>query len=397
MMDQVSEIVERLCGVVPDRRPGSSGNDDAVDYVAGRFRAAGWDVSLSEFACLDWVGGNGEATIGAESVPLVPSPYGLGVDATGPVRIVTRKQDLLGSDLDGSVLVVAGDLVSEPLTPKAYPFYGSDEHTAIVATLETARPVAIVAVTGKHPALCGALDPFPWIEDGDFEIPVAAVRLSDAGILLESEGKRARISIEARRIRSTARNVVARRGPSDRRLVVCAHIDAKPGTPGAVDNAAGVAALVMLADRLRRDHDLSVGVELLAVNGEDHFAGPGEVAWLEANEGRLDTIELFINIDGAGYREGATAFSFYNVDTQRADTARETFSDFDDLVEGPQWYQSDHAIFAMRGRPALAFTTELVEEMLAELFHADTDTPDQVEPARIVSIANAIETLITNW
>ena len=397
MMDRVREIVEQLCRVVPDRRPGSSGNGDAVDYVARRFREAGWDVSLSEFACLDWVGGEGEVTIGAESVRLVPSPYGLGVDAAGPVRIATRKQDLSSGDIGDSVLVVAGDLVSEPLTPKAYPFYGSDEHTAIIEALEVAQPIAIVSVTGKHPALCGALDPFPWIEDGDFEIPAAAVRPSDAGVLLESEGKRAGISIEARRIPSNARNVVARRGPSDRRLVVCAHIDTKPGTPGAVDNAAGVAALVTLADQLGHDRELSVGVELLAVNGEDHFAAPGEVAWLEANEGRLDTIELFINIDGAGYREGATAFSFYNVDPQRADTTREAFTRFDDLVEGPQWFQSDHAIFAMGGRPALAFTTELVKEMLAELFHADTDTPDHIEPARIVNIATAMETLITDW
>lgn len=397
MVDQVSEIVERLCSAVPDRRPGSSGNDDAVDFVAERFRKAGWKVTLPEFDCLDWVGGSGDVTIGAESIPLVPSPYGLGVDAIGPVRIATCRQDLFAGDLTDSVLVVAGDLVAEPLTPKAYPFYGSDEHKEVIDALETARPVAIIAVTGKHPALCGALDPFPWIEDGDFEVPVAAVRPSDAAVLLESDGKRARVSIEARRIPSTARNIVARRGPRDRRLVVCAHIDTKPGTPGAVDNAAGVAALVVLVERLGRDGELPVGIEVLVVNGEDHFAGPGEVAWLEANAGVLDTIELFINIDGAGYREGATAFSFYNVGAQRVETIREAFQGFGDLVEGPPWYQSDHAIFAMQGRPALAFTTERVEEMLAELFHAATDTPEQVEPERIVSIATALQALITNW
>jgi len=395
--DRALEIVERLCSVVPDRRPGGSGNDEAVDLVAALLRAAGWEVSLPAFDCLDWTGGDAVFRVGADAVPLVPSPYGFGVNASAPVRVVTTTADLAHRDLTGSILVVAGDLVSEPLTPKGYPFYGSEEHTVIIEALETARPVAIVAVTGKYPELCGALDPFPWIEDGDFEIPVAAVRPSDAGVLLASDGKVAQVSIEARRIPSTARNIVARKGPADPRLVVCAHIDTKPGTPGAVDNATGVAALVMLAERLGTHDDLPIGIEMLAVNGEDHFAGPGEVAWLAANVGRLDAIELFINIDGAGYRRGDTAFSFYNVDPHRADAIRAEFGTLDDLQEGPPWYQSDHAIFAMQGRPALAFTTELVVEMLGELFHADTDTPDQVAPSRIVNLVAALETMIANW
>ena len=392
--DGIAELIEQLCAVVPDRRPGSKGNDRAVDLVARRFETAGWDVSLPEFEVLNWAGWRAAFTVGSESVPIVPSPYGLPVDATCPVRIVASSDDLAATDLAGSILVVTGELVSEPLTPKAFPFYGSEEHTKIIETLERIRPAAVIAVTGKCPELCGALDPFPWIEDGDFEIPAAAVRPADAGLLLDSESKTGHVSIDARRIPATARNVVARRGPSGPRLVVCAHIDTKPGTPGAVDNAAGVVALVELAERLGQHDSLPIGIELLAVNGEDHYAAPGELAWLGDNEGRLDEVELFVNIDGAGYRRGRTAFSFYNVDAQRAEQARRVFAGSDDMVEGPPWYQSDHAIFAMQGRPALAMTTEFVDEMLAELFHAATDTPDQVSPARIAGVAAALEAFI---
>jgi aminopeptidase YwaD len=397
MEEPILRLIEQLCAVVPDRRPGGRGNDEAVALVADRLGETGWDVALPEFEVLNWVGGDAVLSIGADSVPLAPSPYGKPADVDGPVRVVAGIEDLSANDLAGSILVVTGGLASEPLTPKAFPFYASAEHTRIIATLERVRPAAIVAVTGTYPELCGALDPFPWIEDGDFDIPAAAVRPADAGLLLKSEATRSHVSIEARRIPSTARNIVARRGPSDPRLVVCAHIDSKPGTPGAVDNAAGVAALVILAERLAQHEDLPLGVELLAVNGEDHFAAPGEVAWLAANEGRLDAIELFMNIDGAGYRRGRTAFSFYNVGEERADGARRVFAGFDDLIEGPPWFQSDHAIFAHQGRPAMAMTTEFVDQMLAELFHATTDTPDQVEPARIVGIADALEALITRW
>ncbi|MFC2153333.1 M28 family peptidase [Actinomycetota bacterium] len=354
-------------------------------------------MSLPEFDCLDWIGGDAFVSVGGATIPVVPSPYGRGVDADGPIRVVTNSDDLDRPDLGGAVLVVSGDLASEPMTPKSYPFYGSDEHTAITSALERACPAAVIAVTGKYPELCGALDPFPWIEDGDFNIPAAAVPPEDAGGLLGSEGEIARVMIEATRIPSTARNIVARRGPQDRRVTVCAHIDTKPGTPGAVDNATGVAALVVLAERLQEHGELPIGVELLGVNGEDHFAAPGEVAWLSANSEQLDAIELFINIDGAGYRRGRTAFSFYNVDDHRSTSTMGLFHGFDDLIEGPPWYQSDHAILAMRGTPALAFTTELIDEMLTELFHADTDTVDQVAPERITNLAAAIELLITNW
>lgn len=396
-MSGVISIVERLCSVVPDRRPGSAGNSEAVDLVARQIQDAGWDVSLPEFDCLDWKAGEASVEAGEAATQVIPSPYGLGVDAVGPICVVTRSDDLDRPDLRGAVVVVAGELTTEPMTPKSYPFYTSDEHTAIVAAIERARPVAVIAVTGKHPELCGALDPYPWIEDGAFDIPTAAVRPADAGRLLESAGKAARVTIDATRIPSTARNIVARRGRQDHRVTVCAHIDTKPGTPGAVDNATGVAVLALLAERLSEHQELPVGVELLAVNGEDHFAGPGEVAWLADNEGELDSIDLFVNIDGAGYRRGRTAFSLYNVGDQRSSSIRGKLEDVADLVEGPPWYQSDHAIFAMQGKPALAFTTEFLDEMLDELFHADTDTADQVAPERIESLAAALEHLITNW
>lgn len=395
--DRASAIVEALCAVPVDRRPGSLSNDRAVDYAAQNLSDAGFAVSTPQFECLDWECGEAAVTVQGSTVSVTPSPYGLGIDTSGPLRVVTSIDDLRSEDIHGAVVVVTGNLSAEPLTPKAFPFYGSDKHTAIIDALESASPRAVVAVTGKYPALCGALDPFPWIEDGDFSIPSASVRPIDAGPLLSAEGRSAAVTIEAQRIPSQARNVTARLGPTGPRITVCAHIDTKPGTPGAVDNAAGVAVLLMLADRLGADNELPIGVELLAVNGEDHYAAPGEVAWLDANRDGLDDVALFVNIDAAGYMSGRTSYSFYNVDDAMVARARNLLIEYPDLVEGPQWFQSDHAIFALRGRPAMAFTTEFVQEMLAELFHSASDIPAQVEPDRIVSLARALEQMVRRW
>ena len=353
----------------------------------------GWTTAEPEFDCLDWETSGGTAVVGPHSVTLTPSPYGLGVTATAPIRVLRTAADLERPDLGGAIVVLTGALTSEPLTPKSFPFYGSEEHTRFIAGLEAAAPAAVIAVTGRYPELCGALDPFPLIEDGDFAIPTANVRPDDAAPLLSGEGAVAHLTIDSHRLPARARNVVGTRGPQIGRVTVIAHIDTKPGTPGAVDNAAGVVVLLLLADIL--GSDLPVGVELLAVNGEDHYAAPGELAWLAATD--LADVALAINIDGAGYRVGDSAYSTYNVAGGLAAHVQTVLDAAPGIVRGPEWYQSDHAILAMQGRPAVAVTSEHFREMLEVLFHASTDTPDQVAVNRLVEIADGIATLISTW
>jgi aminopeptidase YwaD len=308
-------------------------------------------------------------------------------------------EDLSRPGLRDAVIVLTGALAAEPLTPKKFPFYGSDAHSRIISALEDAEPAAVIAVTGKFPALCGALDPFPLIEDGDFSIPTGNVRPGDAGPLLAAAGRLANVEIRSERRRARARNVIASTGPRSPRVTLIAHIDTKPGTPGAVDNAAGVVALLLAADALSpaRGADLPIGLEVLLVNGEDHYGAPGELDWLASNEGRLDEVVLALNIDGAGYREGRSAYSTYNVGPGLQAHIDRTFSEKPSLIAGPEFYQSDHAIFAMQGRPAMAITTELVNEMLDQLFHAPTDTPHQVDVDLLLDISDAITELITTW
>lgn len=388
--------LKTLCSFQPDRRPGSAGNKQATAYAAEIMAGYGWEVTTPEFECLDWSTDGAELDVAGKAVPITPSPYGLGVETAALVRVLRNTADLDRTDLAGSIVVLTGDLATEPLTPKNYPFYSSQEHTRIIAALEGAKPVAVLAVTGKYPALCGALDPYPLIEDGDFTIPTANLRPVDADPLLDADGRHARLTVRSRRRAARAQNVVATSDLQSPRVTVMAHIDTKPGTPGAVDNAAGVVVLFQLAERLAKVA-LPIGVEVVIVNGEDHYGAPGEIDWLQANEGKLDDIELLLNIDGAGYRGGRSAFSSYNLDLQLDRYVESVLAARPSLVRGPDFYQSDHAIFAMQGRPAVAITTELVDEMLDQLFHAPTDTPDKVDIALIIDIADAIGDLLAGW
>lgn len=394
-MTSAHDHVSRLCSVRPDRRPGSAGNVEATRYVAEQLEQLGWKTELQEFDCLDWTTSGGEIAVGPVVVPLVPSPYGEGTPmarqpdlmAEGVLAAAGSREDLASCD-EGTILVLHGQLTERPLTPRGYPFYSSAEDEELLDLIEAARPVAMVSVTGRYPELCGAVEPFPLIEDGSFPVPAADVTPEVGRRLLELAGEQARIELRSRRLPARAENVVARRGPHQGRITVIAHLDTKPGTPGALDNASGVAALLRTAELLADSPVGASGVELLAVNGEDYYAASGELRWLQ--DADLDQVALAVNIDGIGLPSGPSAWSLYNCSPELEARLRGLLTGSTGLVEGPPWYQSDHGIFAMRGRAALAFTSSDMETALGTVAHSPDDTPEGLDLERIDEVAEAV-------
>ena len=53
----------------------------------------------------------------------------------------------------------------------------------------------------------------------------------------------------------------------------------------------------------------------------------------------------------------------------------------------PPWYESDHAIFAMRGIPSLAITSAGDRDRLGRISHTDRDTRAVVDPVVLADVA----------
>ena len=207
-------------------------------------------------------------------------------------------------------------------------------------------------------------------------------------------GKEISLESRAHRIPATGCNVIARKGVDPKgRIVLFAHIDARIGSPGAGDNASGVVALLLLAEMLQ-GYSGDLGIEIVALNGEDYYSNPGEQQYLALNAGKFDDILLGINLDDVAYVKGNVAYSLYDCPPQLAGTIRAIFSRYEDLVEGEAWYQGDHGLFLMNQRPTLAITSELVSELMAEITHTPKDTPETVDPARLVTVARALRDLL---
>ncbi len=311
MIQSCQKYLDILCRTLPERSVGSEGNRQATKFFLELMSSHNWEVEASSFEAMDWEENGADLAIGNQKFEVYPSTYSLGCRLEGELMAAGSYQELQASECTGKVLLLYDYLSREQLMPKNFVFYNPEEHKRIIATLEEKNPAAIIAATSRNAALAGGVYPFPLIEDGDFNIPSVFLTEEEGQRLFSMVGKMVSLKSQARRIPGTGYNVIARKGEdTKRRVVITAHIDAKKGTPGAIDNATGVIVLLLLAELLE-DYSGQTMIELVALNGEDYFTAPGQMIYLSQNQGRFREILLNINIDGAGYHKGLSAFSFF--------------------------------------------------------------------------------------
>jgi aminopeptidase YwaD len=388
--------LRRLCVEITERRVGSDGNRLATDFVAERWKAFGWTVERPAFACMDWSDEGADLSADGTSFDARVSPHSLGGQAHAPLVVVSTVDELESADLEDKIALLRGEIAKEQLMPKNFPWWNPDEHRRIISLLEAKRPAAIIAATGRNPELAGAVYPFPMFEDGDLDIPSVYMTEEEGARVAALAGEAVLLDIRATRRPATGCSVIARRGPGNTgRVVVIAHIDTKAGTPGALDDAAGISVLLLLAELLKT-YAGNLCVELVAMNGEDYYDSPGEKLYL-ATAGDLNNVALAINIDGAGYREGDTAYSLYECPAELEAAIRKVFAGRAGMAEGEQWYQGDHSIFVQASRPSLAITSADLGELMRRYTHTPADRPEIVDAGKLVGIAQALTDLITDY
>jgi aminopeptidase YwaD len=393
---KAESTVETLCSVVPNRRTGSPGDREATDFFAEMIRSYGYDVDTTPFDCLDHV--KGESSLigvhGGETFEVHISPYSLGCDVEGTLVVASTVEELEAADFEGQILLMRGPLCAEQLMPKNFVFYNPERHQQIIALLENDQPAGIVTATGKNPEQVGALDPFPLIVDGDFDVPSVFCQESVGERLAGMAGERFRLQIDAQRFPSQATNVIAQRNmEAAQKVFITAHIDAYEDSPGALDNASGTAVLLLLAGMLA-DCERDYSIEIAALNGEDHYSAAGQIDYLNRYGGDLDRVLLAVNVDDVGYERGRSAYSFYGCSPEVEAGVRRVFATFEGLVEGEQWFSGDHMIFVQAGVPAIAITSELTSELMTTVTHTALDRPEIVEGRKLVEVAHALNTLI---
>ncbi len=397
LIRQSSSYLKVLCEDIAERCVGSEGNRAATEFFERELSSLGWSTETRGFDAVDWRNGGATLRAGDARFAVSPSPYSLGCTAEAQLVAASTVAELESLEMSGGIILLHDEIAREQLMPKNFVFYNPEEHRRIISLLEGGGAKAIICATGRNSALAGGAYPFPLIEDGDFNIPSVYMTDKEGEKLSAFVGKQVKLESLSERVPGKGFNVIGRIGAdASERIVITAHIDAKKGTPGAIDNATGVIVLLLTA-RLLADYHGEKLVEIVALNGEDYYAVPGQMDYIAANQGDFDSILLDINIDGAGYRDSRSAFSFFGLPADIENAAREVLRRNPGIIEGEQWPQGDHSIFVQYGRPALAVTSEwFIRNMnTQDVTHTPKDNSNIVDCGKLVEISEAIKTLVT--
>jgi len=392
--NKASTYLDTLCSVKPNRRTGSPGNRQAVDFFATMIEGFGYEIDANPFDVLDHVNEGATLTVGTAGFEVFTSPYSLGCEVTAELIAVSTVEELEMARCEGRILLMHGPICAEQLMPKNFVFYNPEHHQQLISLLESKRPAAIITATERSPDQVGALYPFPLIVDGDFDIPNVHCRDTVGRELTTRQGEMCRLAIRAKRLPAKASNVIATlNGRAEKKILLTAHIDAYEDAPGASDNASGTVVLMLAAEMLA-NYRGEYALEIAAFNGEDHYSAGGQMDYLRRYGEQLPLIYLAVNIDDVGYKKGRAAYSFYECSKPVQQQAIQTFSGYPGLCPGDSWYNGDHMIFVMNQVPAIAFTAELMPELMQTVTHTAADTPDLIDPQRLVEVATALKALV---
>ncbi len=385
-----------FCETISERHLGSHGNKQATNYFKNVLQQYGWETEESLLEVMDWKTEGAILQCGKQFFEVFSSPYSLGCNIEGKLIAVDNISKLHDADLKDKIVLLHGDIATQQIMPKNFVFYNPEHHQKLIQLLERSGVKAIISATGKNPSLAGGMYPFPMFEDGDFDIPSVFMKDTEGEKLLTCVGRKFKLESRATRIPENAFNVIGRKpGHGKQRIVITAHIDAKQGTPGALDNATGVTVLLLLSEMLK-DSYLKHPIELVAFNGEDYYAASGQMKYIEQQANHFDDILLNINIDGVGYKEGASSFSAFDLPETIQDAFQTIIKKNTNIIEGPPWYQGDHSIFLQHGRPAIAVTSEWIINNMEtqDITHTERDNLSVLNHKKVVESTIGIHELL---
>ena len=362
---------------------GSPANQAAADFIRDAFQALGYDVEEQPYDCIYGRGYSAELTVAGQPAEAEPNPFSLPCNVTGQILPIGSLAELESTEFSGRILLLYGDLASVTLSPKAW-FLKTERDERIIQRLESGQPAAVLA----PPALSHERMPFSL--DWELQVAAATVPVAILARLLRDPSLEVSLRIRGQRIPAQARNIVARSKPtqSGQRVVLCAHFDTMNNTPGATDNAAGVAALLALAAELR-DEPLPFQLELIAFNGEEYLP-IGDDEYLRRAGDSLDRILFALNIDGAGPLIASTSIMTMAASSAFQAGLEALTAVYPGVVWVEPWPESNHSTFAMRGVPAIAIGS-VGARFLA---HTPADDLEAVSPQKLDEVCRLAAAIV---
>ena len=384
MIDSLVVSLRHLCVEIGSRPSGSAENQAAASYIHQAFATAGYAVEDQTYAVPAWQHEQTRLELNDQPVSACANAFSPACDVCAPLVPACTLAELETADLTGKIGLLYGDLTRSPLAPKAW-FLKSERDVRIVELLEQKAPAALITVQA---VIAGDL--VGVIEDAEFNIPSVTVP-ADVGVALLRANSAVRLQIKSRMAQGQACNVVARKpGESPARIVLCAHFDTKFNTPGACDNASGVAMLLALAEKLGKQQ-LHYGLECTAFDNEEYLP-IGDDEYMRRNGPSLNDVVMAINMDGVGQLMGSTSIAIYVSSPAFQAHVAELTRRYPGVVWVDPWPESNHSTYSWRGVPCLAFSTTAGEP----IHHTRADTMERVNLAKLDETLSLVSDIVAS-
>lgn len=154
-------------------------------------------------------------------------------------------------------------------------------------------------------------------------------------------------------------------------------------SPGAMDNASGLAVLLEAARSFPQDPELSCERVHILATGAEEIGLAGAFRWIEAHGNDLDRAAVFVNLDSVGVGRGLLAMDLHG-DARAGMTLRELVREASRaanvpvrIVPGIPGTGVDTMPIAARGFSTVTFLGQVLGRS-AQRFHTADDTPDHL-------------------
>ena len=378
--------MHRLCAEIGARPMGSPEDHAAAEYVRALLDSAGLEIEEQRLPCPAWLAEEVSLDLDGSRLVVVANAYSPSVDVTAKTVAVSTEAELEAADMVGRIAILYGDLVKDPLTTKGCVLYEAERDWRIVRLLEEKRPDAIITVNQRIGSVEGL------IEDWQFGIPSATVPAEVGLRLLANPGQPVSLRISTRSAPGHSATIIGRRAGSGKEiLVICAHYDTKIGTPGAWDNASGVAALLALG-RILGGSPSRVGLEFVAFTGEEYGMGLHDLEYVRRSGDRFGSILAAINMDGIGHRLRTDTVAIMSHSEPFQMEVDRVLRHHAGIVWTDPWPQSNHSTFAWRGVPSIAISS--LGHGTAGFAHSPADSIEWISPARLGEVVHLVADVV---
>jgi aminopeptidase YwaD len=366
---------------IGERPIGSQANHHAAQYIEDIFSKVGFSIQKQIFNCPDWVGVSAEISIGDKTLTALPNTFSPSCEITAGIATASSLEELEKIQGTHKVIVLYGELTEFPIVQKGNKVYNPERDQKINTLLEQKQPSAVITVSSLEN------DILPLINDWEVSFPSATVPASAGEWLINLQENQAHIVIETTSIQSSGWNVIGRKmGSSRDRIVVCAHFDSYHRTPGAFDNATGVAVMLTIAEWASREN-FPFDIEFIAFNGEEYYA-MGDLEYMK--EADFGSILCAINIDGVGPKNGSNTITMMAASDEFQIQIKDLLKEETGIKWTDPWYAGNHTTFLMRGVPSIALSSKGLEHIC----HLPSDTMETIDPIKVEEVAKYVENII---